>query len=185
VQGASSCELYQQKIPTSAVAVHIVELLFILWSCSCCMHMTLDGEHTALLEEMQLSDWAATSRLCVRCFLYSKTAMVAALAAASCCTVLCRLPVLSHQPVTRSAAAVCLQVANAKVLVPTTGLVDAAAIAAAHDLRLVAQPAAGYANIDLDAAKQRGIPVTIAPGEGETAGSSTWTPQRCVHQQLS
>lgn len=47
---------------------------------------------------------------------------------------------------------------------PTTGLVDAAAIVAAHDLRLIAQPAAGYANIDLEAAKQRGIPVTIAPG---------------------
>jgi glyoxylate reductase len=57
------------------------------------------------------------------------------------------------------------QVANAKVLVPTTGLVDAAAIAAARDLRLIAQPAAGYANIDLEAAKQRGIPVTIAPGK--------------------
>eukprot|EP00882_Tetradesmus_deserticola_P030003 GHRQ01033655.1.p2 GENE.GHRQ01033655.1~~GHRQ01033655.1.p2 ORF type:complete len:124 (+),score=29.05 GHRQ01033655.1:142-513(+) len=56
------------------------------------------------------------------------------------------------------------QVANAKVLVPTTGLVDAAAIAAARDLRLIAQPAAGYANIDIEAAKQRSIPVTIAPG---------------------
>uniref|UniRef100_A0A383V9Z4 D-isomer specific 2-hydroxyacid dehydrogenase NAD-binding domain-containing protein n=1 Tax=Tetradesmus obliquus TaxID=3088 RepID=A0A383V9Z4_TETOB len=61
------------------------------------------------------------------------------------------------------------QVANAKVLVPTTGLVDAAAIAAAHDLRLIAQPAAGYANIDLEAAKQRGIPVTIAPGYNDNA----------------
>eukprot|EP00882_Tetradesmus_deserticola_P020991 GHRQ01022685.1.p4 GENE.GHRQ01022685.1~~GHRQ01022685.1.p4 ORF type:complete len:100 (-),score=32.39 GHRQ01022685.1:1100-1399(-) len=57
-----------------------------------------------------------------------------------------------------------VQVANAKVLVPTTGLVDAAAIAAARDLRLIAQPAAGYANIDIEAAKQRSIPVTIAPG---------------------
>jgi phosphoglycerate dehydrogenase-like enzyme len=64
-----------------------------------------------------------------------------------------------------------LQVANAKVLVPTTGVVDAAAIAAAQDLRLIAQPAAGYANIDLEAAKQRGIPVTIAPGEGKPATS--------------
>ncbi|KAF6261226.1 hypothetical protein COO60DRAFT_1636971 [Scenedesmus sp. NREL 46B-D3] len=61
------------------------------------------------------------------------------------------------------------QVANAKVLVPTTGHVDAAAIAAAHDLRLIAQPAAGYANIDLEAAKQRGIPVTIAPGYNDNA----------------
>lgn len=57
------------------------------------------------------------------------------------------------------------QIANAKVLVPTTGVVDAAAIDAARDLRLIAQPAAGYANIDIEAAKQRGIPVTIAPGK--------------------
>lgn len=56
------------------------------------------------------------------------------------------------------------QVANAHVLIPTTGLVDAAVIAAAPHLKLIAQPAAGTANIDLEAAKQRGIPVTYAPG---------------------
>lgn len=56
------------------------------------------------------------------------------------------------------------QVADARVIIPTTGRVDAAAIAAAPRLRLIAQPAAGYANIDVEAAKKRGVPVTIAPG---------------------
>lgn len=57
------------------------------------------------------------------------------------------------------------QVSAARVLIPTTGIVDAAAIAAPSDLRLIAQPAAGYANIDVEAARARGVPVTIAPGE--------------------
>lgn len=61
------------------------------------------------------------------------------------------------------------QVANARVLIPTTGLVDAAVIAAAPHLKLIAQPAAGTANIDLEAAKQRGIPVTYAPGCNDAA----------------
>lgn len=57
------------------------------------------------------------------------------------------------------------QVADAKVLIPTGGLVDAEVIAAVKDLKLIAQPAAGYANIDVEAAQQQGVPVTIAPGE--------------------
>ncbi|GLC46125.1 hypothetical protein PLESTB_001192700 [Pleodorina starrii] len=56
------------------------------------------------------------------------------------------------------------QVSRARVLIPTTGLVTAADIYAAADLRLVAQPAAGYNNIDVEAARARGVPVTIAPG---------------------
>eukprot|EP00775_Hariotina_reticulata_P013454 gene13454-13580_t len=61
------------------------------------------------------------------------------------------------------------QVANAKVLIPTNGLVNAEVIAAAPKLRLIAQPAAGYANIDLQAAKQQGVPVTRAPGLNNSA----------------
>lgn len=61
------------------------------------------------------------------------------------------------------------QCRNARVLIPTTGLVDAAAIEAARDLRLIAQPAAGTANIDLAAAKRRGVPVTFAPGVNDAA----------------
>lgn len=56
------------------------------------------------------------------------------------------------------------QVAGAKVLIPTTGEVTAQDIRAARDLKLIAQPAAGYNNIDVEAAKQRNVPVTIAPG---------------------
>lgn len=57
------------------------------------------------------------------------------------------------------------QVTNARVLIPTTGLVDAEVIAAAPRCKLIAQPAAGTANIDKEEAKRRGIPVTYAPGE--------------------
>lgn len=45
-----------------------------------------------------------------------------------------------------------------------TGTVDAAAIAASPNLKLIAQPAAGYNNVDIEAAKARGVPVTLAPG---------------------
>ncbi|KAF8058046.1 gyaR [Scenedesmus sp. PABB004] len=61
------------------------------------------------------------------------------------------------------------QVGGARVLIPTTGEVDAAAIAAPADLRLVAQPAAGFANIDVAAAAARGVPVTTAPGHNDAA----------------
>ena len=63
------------------------------------------------------------------------------------------------------------QVTRAKVLIPTTGTMDAAAIAAPPDLRLIAQPAAGFANIDLAAAKKRNVPVTIAPGRPGSEGT--------------
>lgn len=56
------------------------------------------------------------------------------------------------------------QVRHARVLIPTTGSVSADAIDAPVDLRLIAQPAAGYNNIDVEAARRRGVPVTIAPG---------------------
>lgn len=56
------------------------------------------------------------------------------------------------------------QVAGAHVLVPTTGHVGHREVAAAVNCRLIAQPAAGTANIDKEEAKRRGIPVTFAPG---------------------
>lgn len=56
------------------------------------------------------------------------------------------------------------QVSDAKVLVPTTGEVPAEAIDAATDLVLITQPASGLDNVDLAAAKRRGVPVCSAPG---------------------
>ena len=56
------------------------------------------------------------------------------------------------------------QVAEAKALVPTTGLVSAEAIDAATDLKLITQPASGLDNVDMEAAHRRGIPVCNAPG---------------------
>lgn len=56
------------------------------------------------------------------------------------------LKALPDQP--PSPAGVCsvaFQVANAKVLIPTTGLVPAEVINAATDLRLIVNPAAGTA----------------------------------------
>jgi phosphoglycerate dehydrogenase-like enzyme len=62
------------------------------------------------------------------------------------------------------------QCRGAHVLVPTTGRVDAACIAAAlPSLALIAQPASATGNIDLAAAKQRGVPVTHAPGHNAAA----------------
>lgn len=57
-----------------------------------------------------------------------------------------------------------MQVADAKVLIPTTGRVSAQDINAVKDLRLITNPAAGYNNIDIEAAKVRGVPVCTAPG---------------------
>lgn len=51
-----------------------------------------------------------------------------------------------------------------QVLLPSNGPITASVIAAASDLRLIQQPAAGTDNIDLAAARSRGIPVCNAPG---------------------
>jgi phosphoglycerate dehydrogenase-like enzyme len=56
------------------------------------------------------------------------------------------------------------QVARARVLVPTTGRVTAEDIDAARDLLLITQPASGLDNVDLAAARRRGVPVANAPG---------------------
>jgi phosphoglycerate dehydrogenase-like enzyme len=55
-------------------------------------------------------------------------------------------------------------VAEADVILPSNGRVDAAVIAAATRLRLIQQPAAGTEGIDREAARARGIPVCNAPG---------------------
>jgi hypothetical protein len=57
-----------------------------------------------------------------------------------------------------------LQVHNADVLIPTTGLVDERAIRSAPKLKLITQPAAGHNNIAVEAATSLGIPVCTAPG---------------------
>ena len=56
------------------------------------------------------------------------------------------------------------QLDDVNVILPSNGRIDAAAIAAPRDLRLVQQPAAGYEGIDLEAARARGVPVCNAPG---------------------
>lgn len=56
------------------------------------------------------------------------------------------------------------QVADTEVIIPTTGPLPAQVVEAAPKLQLILQPAAGYSNIPLEAAKARGIPVCNAPG---------------------
>ena len=61
------------------------------------------------------------------------------------------------------------QVADAEVLLPSNGRIDAALLERAPKLRLIQQPAAGYEGVDLDAARARDIPVCNAPGKNATA----------------
>jgi D-3-phosphoglycerate dehydrogenase len=55
---------------------------------------------------------------------------------------------------------------DAEVLIVRGTRVDAALLARAACLRAVARSGAGYDNVDVDAATQRGIPVVYAPGVG-------------------
>lgn len=55
-------------------------------------------------------------------------------------------------------------IAEAEVVLPSNGRITAEAIAAAKQLRLIQQPAAGTEGIDIAAATARGIPVCNAPG---------------------
>ncbi len=55
-------------------------------------------------------------------------------------------------------------VATADVIIPSNAPIDGEVIAAAKNVRLVQQLAAGYESIDLEAAKAAGIPVCNVPG---------------------
>lgn len=53
--------------------------------------------------------------------------------------------------------------ADVQVILPSNAVIDAAAIAAPADLRLIQQPAAGIDTVDRAAAAARGVPVCNAP----------------------
>ncbi len=57
-----------------------------------------------------------------------------------------------------------VQVSNADVFIPTTGLVDERTVRSAPKLKLIVQPAAGHNNIAVETAASLGIPVCTAPG---------------------
>ena len=61
------------------------------------------------------------------------------------------------------------EVGDVDVLLPSNARVDAAVIAAARQLRLIQQPAAGTEGIDKAAAAARGIPVCNAPATNHVA----------------
>jgi phosphoglycerate dehydrogenase-like enzyme len=61
------------------------------------------------------------------------------------------------------------EVAGAHVILPSNAHIDAEAIAAARDLRLIQQPAVGVEVVDLEAARGRGVPVCNAPGANADA----------------
>ena len=60
-------------------------------------------------------------------------------------------------------------VADVDILLPSNAPITAEVIAAAQAVRLIQQPAAGVENIDLAAARARGIPVANAPGANQRA----------------
>jgi phosphoglycerate dehydrogenase-like enzyme len=60
-------------------------------------------------------------------------------------------------------------VGEVDVLLPSNAVISADVIAAAANLRLVQQPAAGYEHIDLAAARARDLPVCNAPGANQVA----------------
>jgi len=61
------------------------------------------------------------------------------------------------------------EVADAHVILPSNGRIDAAAIRGATNLRLIQQPAVGVDMVDLEAARARGVPVCNAPGANADA----------------
>jgi len=61
------------------------------------------------------------------------------------------------------------QIADVEVLLPSNRPANREVIAAAKKLVLIQQPAVGYEGIDLDAARERGIPVCNAPGSNPVA----------------
>ena len=65
------------------------------------------------------------------------------------------------------------QVADVDVLIPSNSPVDAAVIRAAPRLKLIQQPATGYEDIDLHAAREHGIPVCNAPGANADSMAET------------
>ena len=62
-------------------------------------------------------------------------------------------------------------VAGANVILPSNARIDAAAIAAPKDLILIQQPAVGIEVVDLEAAKERGVPVCNVPGVNADAAA--------------
>ncbi|MBK7402132.1 MAG: hypothetical protein IPJ34_39305 [Myxococcales bacterium] len=60
-------------------------------------------------------------------------------------------------------------VAEAEVILPSNAPFDATVVQAATRACLIQQPAAGYENIDLGAAKARGLPVCNAPATNEVS----------------
>lgn len=61
------------------------------------------------------------------------------------------------------------EVADAHVILPSNGRIDAASIRGARNLRLIQQPAVGVEVVDLETAKACGVPVCNAPGANADA----------------
>jgi phosphoglycerate dehydrogenase-like enzyme len=65
------------------------------------------------------------------------------------------------------------ELVDTNVILPSNARIDAAAIAAPRDLRLIQQPAVGYEGIDLDAARGREVPVCNAPAANSAPMAET------------
>lgn len=64
-------------------------------------------------------------------------------------------------------------VRGSQVILASNGRIDAPVIAAAPELMLIQQPAAGVDGIDLEAARARGVPVCNAPGANHVSMAET------------
>lgn len=59
----------------------------------------------------------------------------------------------------------CLQVANADVIIPTTSILSDSEIRAAQKLKLVVNPSSGHNNIAVEACTMQHVPVCTCPGK--------------------
>src|SRR5690606_41690878 len=66
-------------------------------------------------------------------------------------------------------APLCQAARDAQILLPSNARIDAEVVAAPRDLRLIQQPAAGIDNVDLTAARERGVPVCNTRSEEHTS----------------
>lgn len=84
-----------------------------------------------------------------------------------------RLPAGSTIEIWNRAEPLIRAVGDIHVILPSNAPIDAAVFNAASNLRLIQQPAAGIDGIDLDTARERGVPVCNAPGGNHISVAET------------
>ena len=78
----------------------------------------------------------------------------------------------AHEVVTCAESAVAESIAGVQVVIPGRAPLQADALAAATELRLIQQAGAGVDNVDRDEATRRGIPIATTPTHASGAGEA-------------